>query len=163
MGAMDKKFESIIKTGLEEIPGSSVDRLKDPQGGFAGVANICDFMMYIKPYLFYFELKVRAGNLLNFKADITENQWEGMLAKSKIRGVGAGIILWYYEHEITVFVSIQELQRLRLAGNKSLNIKHIENKEVDFIELTGECKRKYYKYDFVSFIRQLAERLKEAK
>ena len=42
---------------------------------------------------------------------ITKDQWDGLVEKSKIPGVVAGIIVWFIDHDTTTFVPIQELKR----------------------------------------------------
>ena len=88
-----KKFERVIKDAFQKVPGVSIDRLHDQTNGFRGSENICDFIVYRKPYEYYFECKSVHGNTLPF-TNITDTQWNGLLAKSQIQGVCAGVICW---------------------------------------------------------------------
>ena len=90
-----KDFEKVIKEAFEKVPGVSIDRLHDQMNGFAGSANISDFIMYKYPHEYYIECKSVHGNTLPF-SNISKNQWNGMLEKSKIDGVFAGVMccLW---------------------------------------------------------------------
>lgn len=140
-----KQFETVFKKSCEKCPGVSIDRFPDPSAGYAGIRNVCDFVVYCYPYQFYFELKSFYGNTLNF-SNITDNQWTGLLEKSKIPGVTAGIIAWFIDHDITVFVPIDELQMLNDKGRKSLNIKDIKECEVNYIEIPGKKRRVLFDY-----------------
>ena len=88
-----KQFELVVRRAFEKVSDVSIDRLNDNTAGFKGVAGICDFIVYRKPYEFYFECKSVHGNTLPFQ-NITETQWNGLLEKSKTKGVFAGVICW---------------------------------------------------------------------
>lgn len=152
-----KDFENKVHEALLEVADISVDRFPDPMAGFAGVKNICDFGVYLFPYQFYFELKATESNTLNFKGAITQNQWEGLLEKSKIKGVTAGIIVWFIGHDITAFVPIQELEEMRNNGAKSFNVKDIYKEESAAIIIQGVKKRVFFKYQMKTFLKQLID------
>ena len=88
-----KQFENVIRKAFECVEGVSIDRLNDNTAGFKGVAGICDFIVYKEPYEYYIECKSVHGASLPFR-NITDTQWSGLLEKSKIEGVYAGIICW---------------------------------------------------------------------
>ena len=151
-----KKFEDAIKKAFSICPGMSVDRIIDPQAGYAGVRNICDFIMYKHPHEIYMECKSHYGNTLNFKGDITQNQWDGLKEKSEIDGVIAGIMVWFIDHNRTVFVPIQELVKLQDQGKKSLNISQlVQNQNFYYLEMPGKLKRVYFEYDAKQFMDNL--------
>ena len=114
-----KQFESVIKEAFEKVDGVSIDRLHDQTTGFKGSQNICDFVVYKKPYEYYFECKSVHGASLPF-SNITETQWNGLLEKSKIEGVFAGVICWFVDKDITLFIPIQILNQFKRVGNKSV-------------------------------------------
>lgn len=125
-----KQFEAQLRAGFLKFPSTiSFNRIADPVGGFAGVRNCCDFIVYKNPTIFYLEAKSRKGNTFSL-TDIPPNQYLGMLDKVTCKGVIAGFIIWYLDHQITAFVPIQEVQRLKDLGKKSINIKDILNNEV---------------------------------
>jgi len=155
-----KEFENQIKTQLSIIPDVSLDRVRDSTVGYLGNVNICDFICYKYPYEFYIECKAIHGNTLNFKGHIREKQWEGLLEKSKIKGVFAGILCWFIKAEKTVYIPIEFLENEKQAGKKSINQKYIDTfiqmgedlSDTDkIIELKGKKKRIFYKYDFNEF------------
>jgi hypothetical protein len=148
-----KQFEEQVRTALENVPDTSVDRLIDPQNGFAGVRNICDFIAYHYPHQFYVECKSCYGNTLSIHTNnpknkygaITNNQWEGLLEKSKTKGVIAGYVIWFIDHDITVFLSAQYLEFIRNEGKKSVNIKDLDD---SWYIVPGNKKRVLFDYDF---------------
>lgn len=119
-----KRWEGIVRGQLESDVDCSVDRLPDPTMGYKGVRNICDFVAYKYPHQFYIEAKSCKGNTLPF-SNITENQWEGLLEKSRYNGVGAFVLVWFVEHDQVVIADIRYLEKIRNLGKKSLNINQV--------------------------------------
>lgn len=152
-----KKFESVIREALLRIPGVSIDRLHDQTAGYKGGQNICDFIVYKEPYEYYIECKSVHGNTLPF-SNITETQWNGLLEKSKIPGVHAGIICWWIDKDETGFFPIQMLQDLRDRGEKSLNI---NGDWQDFYDtwqwhwIPGKKKKVFFEYDMIKFLEEV--------
>jgi len=166
-----KKFENVIREAFEKVKGVSIDRLHDQTTGFAGSTNICDYIIYKKPFEYYVECKSVHGNTLSIHGtdekhkygNITNKQWEGLLEKSKIKGVFAGIICWWVDKDITRFIPIQLLQYLREKGDKSIrydcdwNIAESGDKPFTFkniqkcINIQGKKKRVFFDYDMGSF------------
>ena len=150
-----KDFEKIIRECFEQVPNTSVDRLHDQMNGFAGSANICDFIVYSSPHIYYIECKSVHGNTLSF-SNITKNQWQGMLEKSKIKGVIAGVLCWWVDKDVTKFIPIQFLQRAKEKGFVSIPLDY-ESKWIlnDFkyrpFDLVGKKKRVFFEYDMTNF------------
>lgn len=87
---LGKKFEQVFKEDFSKIPGCSIDRIYDPGFGMRGVSNICDFIGYVYPTVYYLECKSIKGNtfpLTNLK------QYNKLSKKVGIKGVRAGVIL----------------------------------------------------------------------
>ena len=146
-----KQFEDQVRIGLSKVPETSVDRLIDPQNGYAGVRNICDFIVYHYPHQYYVECKSCYGNTLPF-SNITKNQWDGLYEKSKFAGVYAGVIVWFIDHDMTLWVPIQTLHRMKAEGRKSINIKKPEELDGEYLIIPGDKKRILFDYDFSGFI-----------
>lgn len=140
-----KQFENVIRKCFEQVEGVSIDRLNDNTAGFKGVAGICDFIVFKSPLLLYLECKSCYGNTLNFH-NITETQWEGMLEKSKIKGVVAGVVIWFMDRDKTIFIPIQTLQLMKEEGLKSVNINMLS--EDEYLEIPGKKKRVFFDYNF---------------
>ena len=117
-----KLWEGVVRETLVGVYGVSLDRLPDPMMGYKGIRNICDFIVYRIPYQFYVECKTVKGNTFPL-GNITQNQWDGLLEKSKISGVKGIVLLWFSEHDTVVALSIEYLDGLRRSGYKSFNIK----------------------------------------
>ena len=147
-----KQFENIIKTAFLKVPGVSIDRLHDQMTGYKVTsANVCDFIVYKYPYEYYIECKSVYGNTLPF-SNITDNQWRGMLEKSKIDGVFAGVIVWFINHDVTKFIPIQELQNLKNTGFKSIRY---DTPNGYITDIKGTKKRVFWDYDMTTFFKEV--------
>ena len=158
-----KQFEEVVRQCFERVPGVSIDRLHDQTTGFKGSQNICDFIVYKKPYEYYFECKTIHGNTLSIHGNdpkhkygnITNRQWEGLLEKSKIKGVKAGVICWWVDRDITLFIPIKTLNIWRTQTSvKSVRF-DIYQKDFDVIVIHGTKKRVFFDYDMKDFLRRL--------
>ena len=146
-----KKFEQVVRESFERVPGVSIDRLNDNTAGFKGIAGICDFIVYKEPYEYYIECKSVHGASLPF-SNITDTQWNGLLEKSKIEGVFAGVICWFIDKDVTKFIPIQLLQKMKYNGGKSVRYDIIASSGYFIIEIKGKKKRVFYDYDMEEFL-----------
>ena len=147
-----KQFENVIRKSFECVEGVSIDRLNDNTAGFKGVAGICDFIVYKEPYEYYIECKSVHGASLPF-SNITDTQWNGLLEKSQIEGVFAGVICWWIDKDVTKFIPIQALQWNKENGYKSIRYNH---NGTSFIEIKGKKKRVFFEYDMEEFFNELS-------
>ena len=156
-----KQFEDVIREAFEKVPGVSIDRLHDQTTKFKGTsANICDFIVYREPYEYYIECKSVHGNTLSIHSNdpkhkygnISNTQWEGLLEKSQIEGVFAGVICWWIDKDVTKFISIKEFERIRAAGYKSVRFDY-NNYYVT--EIKGKKKRVFFEYDMEEFLDEI--------
>lgn len=157
-----KQFEEQIRKAFEKVPHTTVTRLIDPQNGYAGVRNICDFIIYHYPYQYFIECKSVHGNTFPF-SNITQNQWDGLLEMSKTDGVIAGVIVWFIDHDETYFLSIELLNKLRNEGRKSVHYypdwtAYVPNCENLWSHIVGKKKQVLFDYDVTDFIRFYKER-----
>lgn len=143
-----KQFEAVVREAFERVPNVSIDRLHDQTTGWKGSSNICDFIVYREPYEYYFECKSVHGNRLPFR-NITDTQWRGLLEKSKIEGVFAGVICWWIDKDKTVFIPIQTLQKLLNSGNVSYRY---DWDSYDVVEIKGKKKRVFFEYNMEEFL-----------
>lgn len=146
-----KDFEKVIKEAFQKVPGVSIDRIHDQMNGYAGSANISDFIVYKEPYEYYIECKTTHGNTLPF-SNITNNQWQGLLAKSKIKGVHAGIICWWCDHDVTLYIPIQTLETMKNLGKKSVRYDEIS---LACVEIKGKKKRVFTDYEMEEFFNEV--------
>lgn len=166
-----KDFEGVFKECCEKVDGVSIDRLHDQTNKFAGSSNICDFIAYKKPYEYYFECKSVHGNTLSifsnpkkdkygrlkgFYGNISDTQWKGLSEKSLIHGVFAGIVCWWVDKDVTLFIPIQVLIVHRnVLGKKSVRF-DIDDPNV--FKITGRKKRVFFDYDMQDFFDSIKER-----
>ena len=150
-----KQFEDKLKVQFEQIPNLSIDRLYDVTTGYINQNNICDFIVFKEGTLNYFECKAIHGSTLNFKSHIRENQWKGLLDKSYIGGVNAGIICWFIDWDITLFIPIQVLEQMKNKGYKSFNIRKDINK-CEKVYINGIKKRVFFEYDLEKFLEEIS-------
>jgi len=168
-----KRFEDVIKQAFEKVPGVSIDRLHDQTTGYAGSSNICDFIVYKEPYEYYIECKSVHGNTLSIHGNnpkhkygnITDTQWEGLLEKSKIEGVHAGIICWWTDKDVTAYLPIEMLQYLRDKGYKSVSYTAnwvelaVDAPDWNWCWVNGKKKRVFFDYDMEEFLKEVGEEL----
>ena len=150
-----KQFEGVIKQAFERIRGVSVDRIPDQTNGYKNSSNVCDFMVYKYPYQYYIECKSVHGNTFPL-SNVSKNQREGMLKKSKIMGVVAGVIIWWIDRDVTKFIPIQVIEHERVAGAKSLRY---DSKAFSNIEMRGHKKRVFFDYDMDYFFHTVEKQL----
>lgn len=149
-----KQFEDVIKQAFLKLPDVSIDRLHDQMTGYKVTsANICDFIVYKEPYEYYIECKSVHGNTLPF-SNITNNQWNGMLEKSKIPGVKAGVICWWIDKDVTAFIPIVLLEQWKVSGYKSVRYDDIQGCPYT-IKLYGKKKRVFFDYDMTTFFKEV--------
>lgn len=163
-----KQFEDKVREAFERMPDVSVTRLIDPQNGYAGVRNICDYIVYRYPVQYFIECKSCHGNTLSIHSNdpkraygaITNNQWEGLEEKSKIPGVVAGYMIWFIDHDTTCFIPAHLMRKLRDAGHKSVNYYTFPlDLDGEWVYIRGEKKRVLFEYDMTSFFNEINENL----
>ena len=152
-----KKFENVIKEAFQKVSGVSIDRLHDQTNGFKGSQNICDFIVYREPYEYYIECKSVHGASLPF-SNITDTQWNGLLQKSQIEGVFAGVICWWVDKDVTKYIPIGVLERMQRLNDKSIryDFYHRFNNIDKIIEIKGKKKRVFFDYDMETFLDELS-------
>ena len=150
-----KKFENVIKEAFQKVPGVSIDRLHDQTNGFKGSQNICDFIVYREPYEYYIECKSVHGASLPF-SNITDTQFNGLSEKSQIEGVFAGVLCWFIDKDITLFIPIRLLMWLELIGYKSIRYDY---DDPTLIKIKGKKKRVFFDYDMEEFFKEMENSL----
>ena len=154
-----KEFERQVFKNLSQVEDVSIDRIPDQVTRYKGSSsNICDFLAYKKPTLLYLECKTVHGNTLPF-SNIRDNQWQGLLNKSHIPGVKAGVIIWFIDHDITIYAPISLLEYMRQCGEKSIKHNFLGyswfSDEYNAREIPGVKKRTMFEYDFSNFFEEI--------
>ena len=121
---LGKKFEEKFKGDfLKSLPGSTIDRLKDTMTPYFNVSNICDFIGYKFPHIFYLECKTHEGASIPF---INITQYDELVKKVGIEGVRAGVVLWLYEKDWVAYIPISTITKMKEDGKKSVGIKAVK-------------------------------------
>lgn len=148
-----KKFEEHIREAFERVPNVSIDRIPDQTNFYKGSQNICDFMVYREPYLLYIECKSVHGNTLPF-SNITDTQWKGLSRKSNIKGVYAGVLCWWVDHDVTRFIPILVLELLKHGGAKSIRYDY---DSYSIFDIRGKKKRTFFDYYMEEFLDEISD------
>lgn len=140
---LGKKAEGKIKEWLDRPEeGYSFDRLPDQMTGFYGSSNICDFILFKAPNMYYIESKATYNDNFPF-AMLTDDQYNGLLNKSKIEGVKGLVIVLFASYQRAFILDIRDIDaQIKSGGPKSINIKKIEKWTIPFIEIQTIASRK---------------------
>lgn len=148
MSSTAKQFENKTKACFLEIPGSTIDRLYDPTAQQLGIRNICDFIGYRYPNIYYIECKTHTGKSISFN-DIS--QYDALCSKIGIQGVVAGILVWFTDIQKVYWIDIEFCRYVREhLGSKSVGIRHLEYANGDngrMLEVPSIFKRVYPQMD----------------
>lgn len=146
-----KDFEKVVKEAFERVPDTEVYRIPDQMNYMSGSKNPCDFFIYHKPVLYAIECKATNKPSLPF-SNISEYQWSELLKMSSISGVMAGILCWFVNYDVTVFIPIQFLETLKQNGAKSIRY---DADDIAIIHIQGEKRRVFWKYDMSSLFQSI--------
>lgn len=169
-----KQFENVIEESFKKVSNTSVTRIHDQTNGYLGSSNVCDYLVYHRPYLYAIECKSVHGNTLSIYSkskdkkphdygNISNKQWNGLLEMSAVRGVFAGILCWWVDKDVTMFIPIQMLKAMRDSGAKSVrydcDMFTINNKMYTATKISGRKKRVFYDYDMQIFFWEMEGKL----
>ena len=134
-----KQFEVKFKEDFKRsIPNSTIDRLYDQISGRKSIRNICDFIGYAYPNIYYLECKSHLGNTFPLS---NLSQYEKLATKVGIKGVRVGVVIWFIEHKKVIYVPISTVTKMLEYGEKSINITKIEKQGYRYIEIPSSEKR----------------------
>ena len=131
MGSQDigKKFEARFAQDWKRcFPGTLIYRLPDQQSGYAGggSSNPCDFMCYPGSCVLMVECKAHKGISIPFTAI---RQYEKMLDYKGTYKTHPGVVVWFYEKDVVIWVSIEEMEKMVNDGEKSIGLRMIDEKK----------------------------------
>ena len=124
-----KKWEDKFKSTWEkQFPGKLIYRLPDQQAGYAGEggSNPCDFLCYSGDCILMVECKAHKGISINF-SEI--RQYKKQLDYKGKYKTFPGVLVWFYEKDQIIWVSIEEMEKMVLDGEKSIGLRMINNKK----------------------------------
>lgn len=141
-----KQFELKLKSDwVRTVPNSSIDRIYDTVNGLKGVSNICDFIGFKKPNIFYLECKSHLGNTFPFSA---LRQYDKLVSKIGIEGVRTGVVIWFIEHDRVIYVPAKTLKQMKLDNKKSVNITTLDKDNYRYIEIPSIKKKVFMDSDY---------------
>ena len=123
-----KKWEAKFKSTYEkQFPGTFIYRLPDQQSGFAGGggSNPCDFFCYPGDCILMVECKAHKGASIPFTAI---PQYERQLDYKGLYKTHPGVIVWFYEKDTVIWVSIDEMVKMKeVDGEKSIGLRMLKD------------------------------------
>ena len=148
-----KSFETKFREDFKRtFPLGTIDRLYDPVGGYIGISNISDFIGYDYPNIFYLECKSIEKNTFPFS---NLKQYDKLLTKVGIKGVRAGVVIWFIDHDKVIYAPISTIKQMKEDEKKSIHIiKDID--KYNLIQIPGIKKRVFMECDY-SILKDLKE------
>lgn len=143
MSNLGKQFELKFKEDFSKIPESTIDRIYDVTTGYKNISNVCDFICYKYPNIFYIECKSHKGASFPF---VNLTQYSKLKDKVGIKGVRAGVILWLYEKDLVLYVPINTISQMMIDGKKSVGIRDLD--KYNIIKIPSIKKRVFMDSDY---------------
>lgn len=140
-----KLFEKKFLSDFKQTVSKCIDRLYDTVNGYKSISNISDFIAYSYPNIMYLECKSHDGN--TFPLSLL-TQYDKLKGKVGIKGVRAGVILWFKDHDKVVYVPISSITKMKEDNKKSINIKMLEDDTYKIIEIPSVKKRVFLDSDY---------------
>lgn len=148
-----KAWEQKIREDFSKVENSTIDRLFDSVSGYKSISNISDFIGYIYPNIFYLEAKSCKGNTF----PLTRlTQYEKLKGKVGIPGVRSGVLLWFIEHDIVLYVPISTITSLLKDNKKSVNVKMASDGSYN-VKIVPSTKRRIFLDCDYSFLKELVD------
>lgn len=155
-----KNFEERFKVDWKRcFPNTLIYRLPDQQSGYSGGGsqNPCDFIAFSGDITLLVECKAHAKLSIPFSAI---PQYDRLLDYKNLKNVFPGVIIWFYDHDIVLWVDIYEMEKMRLNGEKSIGLRMLKNSEYKIIVIPSEKLRKYMQTDYNFLHNELLKTIK---
>lgn len=126
---LGKSFEERFKKDWQRcFPGTLCYRLPDQQSGYAGggSSNPCDYFGFTGNELLMVECKAHAGMSIPFTAI---RQYDKMLSYKGLKNVYPGVVVWFYDKDTVIWVSIEEMEKMVTDGEKSIGLRMIDTEK----------------------------------
>lgn len=158
--SIGKKFEDRFKIDYQRcFPNTFIYRLPDQQSGYAGGGsqNPCDFIGYPGSCVLMVECKATKGSSISFSKI---PQYERMLDYKGLKDTHPGVVVWFYEKDIVIWVSIEEMEKMVLDGEKSIGLRMLQNKKenekaYNIITIPSTKLRAFMESDYTYLVKQL--------
>lgn len=145
-----KKWEEKFKESWENFfPNTVILRLPDQQSRYKGTSkNPCDFIAFPTDKLFMIELKSHKSNTFPFSCF---KQYDLLLSYKGAHRTICCVIVWFTDYNRVVYAPIEEVEKMINDGKKSINIKWLDTKEYNIVELPSGMTKKSIKYPKCDF------------
>lgn len=140
-----KAFESKFKEDWLKINNSTIDRLYDVTMGYRSISQVCDFIGFVYPNIFYLEIKSIHGNTFPL-SNLT--QYDKLKNKIGIFGVRCGVVIWFVEHGRVFYVPISTISKMKEDNKKSVNVNKSIEEGYNIIEIPSVKKRIFCDSDY---------------
>ena len=155
-----KKWENKFASTFEkQFPDKLIYRLPDQQSGYAGEggSNPCDFLCYPGDCVLMVECKAHKGASIPFTAI---PQYDKQLDYKGLYKTYPGVIVWFYEKDVVIWVSIEEMEKMVNDGEKSIGLRMIDEKKpykkaYNIITLPSIKLRTFMETDYNYLVKQL--------
>lgn len=132
---LGKRAEHKIKEWLDRPDdGYSFDRIPDQMTGMWGSSNICDFVCFKQPSVYYIESKATWKERFDFQ-NITTIQRNGLIKKSNIVGCYGWVIVLFATQRRAFVFDIRDIQECMDVGKMSVNIDKIDKWTIPYKEI----------------------------
>lgn len=151
-----KKAEAKIREWLDRPEdGYAFTRLYDQLTGYYMTSrNICDFICYKYPNIYYIESKETEADRFDFSM-IQPHQKDGLIEKSKIEGCYGWVIVLFTSYKRAFRFNASDIAELEAQGTKSLNIKKIDKWTINYKELKTIPNNRKFMLDYTGEIEEL--------
>jgi len=155
-GGLGKKFEEVFKRDWKEcFPDSFLFRLSDQVSGYKNTSqNPCDFICFVFKNLFLIETKSHKGKSIPFQAI---PQYERLLKYKGMENVHPGVIVWFIDYDKVIWCPIEELEKIKNDGKKSISLDIINKMLYNIIEIPSEKKITFLKTDYKYLVQKILE------
>jgi hypothetical protein len=159
---LGKSFEERFKKDWQRcFPDTLCYRLPDQQSGYAGggSSNPCDYFGFTGNELLMVECKAHAGQSISFSAI---RQYDKMLNYKGLKNVYPGVVVWFYDKDTVIWVSIEEMEKMVLDGEKSIGLRMIDpdkpyKKHYNIIKIPSTKLRTFMESDYKYLVDRLTE------
>lgn len=150
-----KGFENQFKKDVLKA-GFNIDRFKDQPTQYKKVKNPGDFVAFFPPTLVYVDCKAIRGGTFNFLSHTNQDQISILAEKCEYADIIGGYVVWFIDHDITVFFSAKDVLRFQNIGKKSVSLKaDIQSGLIKHIIIPGKKKKIYFSYDIQQFYQRI--------
>lgn len=147
---LGKKFETHLKANwASSVPDAFLYRLDDQMSGYQGSSNICDFIGYKYPNIYLIECKEHKKNTFPFSAF---RQYDDLAKCTGIKGLHAGVVLWFSDHDLVLWIPIETFIKLKEEDKKSFNVKMVDDPEYECLVLPSRKLIRYMDTDYSALI-----------